>query len=87
MKNTDFLFHFPCEFPVKVMGLNNEAFKSTVISIFRKHLNTEQISSASHLSKGGKYLSITVTFVAQSRAQLDALYEELNGHDLVLMTL
>jgi hypothetical protein len=35
----------------------------------------------------GKYLSVTATFVAESRAQIDAIYRELNGHDLVVMTL
>jgi putative lipoic acid-binding regulatory protein len=39
------------------------------------------------LSKGGKYLSLTVTLTATSREQLDALYRELNAHELVLMTL
>ncbi len=26
--------HFPCTFPVKVMGLNTEAFSAAVLSIF-----------------------------------------------------
>jgi putative lipoic acid-binding regulatory protein len=39
------------------------------------------------LSRGNKYLSITVTFIAQSKDQLNTLYEELNEHELVVMTL
>jgi putative lipoic acid-binding regulatory protein len=39
---------FPCSFPLKVMGLNSEAFEHAV---------------------------------------LDALYRDLNGHELVVMTL
>jgi hypothetical protein len=45
------------------------------------------IEFASKLSSTGKYLSITATFTATSREQLDALYLELNSHELVVMTL
>ena len=36
------------------------------------------------LSNGGRYLSVTVTFTAQSREHLDAIYAELKGHERVL---
>lgn len=78
---------FPCSFPLKVMGLNTEAFEQTVRGIFQKHLGGEDIAYARQLSSSGKYLSITATFTATSREQLDALYLELNGHELVVMTL
>jgi len=78
---------FPCTFPIKVMGMNKEDFTAVVLAIFRRHLAAEQISYASRLSSGDKYLSLTVTFTAQSRGELDALYGELNAHELVLMTL
>jgi putative lipoic acid-binding regulatory protein len=48
---------------------------------------TGHIEYARQLSSSGKYLSITATFTATSREQLDALYRELNGHELVVMTL
>ena len=38
-------------------------------------------------SKHGKYLSITCVINASSRAQLDALYQELCDHPLVVMVL
>jgi putative lipoic acid-binding regulatory protein len=41
----------------------------------------------SRLSSSEKYLSIMVTFTARSRDQLNAIYQELNDHELVLMTL
>ncbi len=80
-------FTFPCSFPLKVMGLNNEAFQTAVEAIFRKHLDPSPISFATQLSSNGKYLSITATFTATSKEQLDALYRELNAHKLVVMTL
>ena len=61
-------------------------FTSAVLSIFRKHLHLDQISYASKISSGGKYLSLTITFIAQSKEQLNEIYEDLNGHELVVMT-
>lgn len=87
MENENQILKFPCLFPLKVMGLNNEAFSSAAMAIFRKHLGPDRLSSSSRTSSGEKYLSITVTFMAENRTQLDAIYEELNAHELVLMTL
>ena len=87
MKKTDCSLHFPCSFPLKVMGLNTETFAAAVTAIFDKHVDPDHISYSRRQSSGGKYLSITATFTARSKDQLDALYQELNDHDLVLMTL
>jgi putative lipoic acid-binding regulatory protein len=57
------------------------------LAIFQRHAAPNQISSSRRLSSGDKYLSLTVTFTAQSREQLDSLYRELHAHELVLMTL
>ena len=78
---------FPCSFPVKVMGPNTEAFSSTVLAIIEKHISPSHIAYSSRLSSGNKYLSLTATITAQSKEQLDALYAELNAHELVLVTL
>lgn len=87
MKKRDSSIHFPCSFPLKVMGPGTEAFALAVTAIFEKHVGPGLISYSRRLSRGGKYLSITATFTARSRDQLDALYQELNDHDLVVMTL
>lgn len=82
------LLKFPCEFPIKVMGRDDEAFERAVMAIFDRHL--EDVKGASirtRPSSSGKFLSITVTFTAESKAQLDALYTELSGHELVLFCL
>ncbi len=87
MKSTSTAFIFPCSFPLKVMGLNNDAFETAIKSVFQKHLPGASIAYTSQPSKNGKYLSITATFTATSKEQLDALYRELNAHELVVMTL
>jgi len=78
---------FPCPFSLKVMGPNSEAFALAVAAILSRHLASDQLSYSRRLSSGDRYLSLTVTFTAQSREQLDALYRELHAHELVLMTL
>ena len=79
---------FPCSFPLKVMGENTEAFHAVVEAILVKHLTAEEeILFSSRTSAGDKYRSITATFTARSRKQLDDIYRELHAHPKVLMTL
>ena len=81
------LLAFPCTFPLKVVGLNTGAFERAVRAVVRKHLGDVAVEYVARKSSGGKYLSVTATFTAESREQVDAIYRELNGHDLVVMTL
>jgi putative lipoic acid-binding regulatory protein len=78
---------FPCSFPLKVMGLNNELFEPAVKTVFETFVKTGPITYAKQLSSNGKYVSITAMFTATSQEQLDALYRALNDHELVVMTL
>lgn len=79
---------FPCLFPLKVMGLNTDGLYPAVHAILKKHVtDLDPGAFTSRLSRSAKYLSITVTFTAQGRDQLNAIYQELNEHELVLMTL
>lgn len=80
-------FTFPCSYPLKVMGPKSDAFKTTVREIVQKHLQGAPVEYDQRPSGTGKYLAITATFEATSKAQLDAIYEELNSHELVVMTL
>ncbi len=77
----DSLLEFPCEFPLKAIGREPETFEAFVVEIVRKHVPALDASlTTSRLSNGGKYLAVTVTFTAESKAQLDALYTELGSH-------
>jgi putative lipoic acid-binding regulatory protein len=80
--------NFPCVFPVKVMGVNQDDFESLVVSIIKKHatIATEEIITT-RLSRGGKFLALTVRINAESQDQLDAIYKELSAHERVLMML
>lgn len=84
----DTLLTFPCEFAIKVFGNKNDEFETTVVSIIRKHYKDLQENAISNRpSKDSKYLAITVTIQAESKAQLDAIYQELSSNPAVLMVL
>jgi putative lipoic acid-binding regulatory protein len=82
------LFEFPCEFPLKVMGRRTDDFRSLVVGIVQKHVGALDASKIEERpSKDGTYLSLTCTFTAQSREQLDALYRELTACERVMVVL
>ena len=77
----DTLFEFPTEYPLKVAGKNIPGFEKTVIEIVSRHvLDFDHATVTARESKGGKYLAVSVSFVAQSKRQLDALYQDLPDH-------
>jgi putative lipoic acid-binding regulatory protein len=76
---------FPCEYPVKVMGLNQADFHDMVVEIISRHVpGLPYESFSSRKSSGEKYVSVSVSFLADSRGQIDALYKELAENKLVL---
>lgn len=82
------LLAFPCDFPIKVMGRKEPGFAQNVMQIVLKHApDYEPASMEMRPSRQGKYLSLTVTIKARSRAQLDDLYRELCDHPQVVMVL
>lgn len=79
---------FPCEFPIKAMGHACDELEITVVEIVRRHApNLGEAAVKSRPSANGKYVSITVTINATSKAQLDAIYMDLSACDQVLMAL
>lgn len=82
------LLEFPCKFPIKAMGRALDNFDALVIGIIRKHV--PEFSDAivrSRLSRGGQYVSVTVTIQATSREQLDRIYMDLTANEQVLVAL
>lgn len=79
---------FPCEFPVKVLGVARPDFDSLVVTLVRRHVpDLGEGAVTCRTSRTGKYVSVTVRIQATSRAQLDAVYRELTTCDRVLMAL
>lgn len=82
------LFEFPCEFPIKCMGLNKPELEIAVVEIMNRHVpDLGEGAIKSRLSKEGKYRSITVTITARSKKQLDSIYMDLTSCTHVKMSL
>lgn len=82
------LIDYPAEFPITVIGKNEEGFEIFVAEILLRHfpdLDGETITS--RLSRNGTYLSVRADIVAQSRDHLRTVYKELGSHKRVLMVL
>lgn len=79
---------FPCQFPIKIMGLADQEFEGIVIGILNQHVpDLGEGAIMTKYSAGGKYLSLTATIRARSQEQLDDLYRALSGHPKILMVL
>ncbi len=88
MPDLDSVIEYPLEFPIKVMGLNRPDFAPAMIAIFRKHApDFDPETIVTRESREAKYLSLTMSIIATSREQLDALYSELSDHPMVTMAL
>ncbi len=84
----DSLLEFPCDFPIKAMGLQDNDFDSLIVGIVRRHVpDLAENAVKSRASNKGKYVSVTVTVRATSREQLDNIYLDLSACKQVLMTL
>ncbi len=82
------LLQFPCRFPIKVMGLDQDGFEAAVCALAVEHdPGFDPGTLERRPSSGGRYLGLTVTVNATSQAQLDALYRALTGHPLVKVVL
>ncbi len=82
------LLEFPCQFPIKAMGKVDIELDLLVIEIVRRHApDLDHKAVKSRPSKDGNYLAVTVTIEATSKKQLDAIYQDLTDHPLVLVAL
>jgi putative lipoic acid-binding regulatory protein len=82
------LLEFPCDFPVKVMGREADDFQAMVLELLAPHtgpIPAEKVSR--RLSRDGNFLALTIVLRAESKDQLDAVYEALSAHERVLMAL
>jgi putative lipoic acid-binding regulatory protein len=75
-------------FPVKAMGKSEDSFVELVVSLVRPLVDDfEDAEVDSRDSSGGKFRSVTITFTARSRDQLDEIYRALTGHERILYVL
>lgn len=84
----DTLLEFPCQFPIKAMGKVDIELDMLVIEIIRRHVpDLDHKTIKTRPSKDGNYLAVTAIITATSKKQLDAIYQDLTDHPLVLVAL
>jgi len=82
------LMKFPCRFPLKVIGLNHAGFEQIAVDLIRPHCPlTTRFEVSKNESRQGKYQSLTITFTAHSRQQMDDIYQSLTDSEHVVMSL
>lgn len=85
---TPSLIIYPCEFPIKIMGVMQDGFADTIaalVSQFDPEFSAAKLEMRP--SAKGNYLALTATVHATSRTQLDDLYRALSSHPMVKVVL
>ena len=82
------LLEFPCAFPIKAMGRRDDDFAQRVTDLVLEHAELWEPDAVTlNTSSEGRYLAVTVTVRAESREQLDRIYQALTDCEQVLMAL
>ncbi len=82
----DTLLEFPVAFPIKAMGRDSDEFRRAVVETVAVHAEFHPEDDVRlQSSANGNFVSVTVTFTAESKAQLDTIYQALHENELVLM--
>lgn len=79
---------FPCEYPIKIFVREDAEFLEKAMEIIERHagkLADEKVTRRA--SSNEKFVALTFTIDARSRAQLDEIYMELTARKEVLMAL
>lgn len=74
------MLQYPCEIAIKAMGLHCEDFELAVLEIVREHFpELADDAIKQRPSRNGRYLSLSITVMAEDRAQMDAVYQRLSA--------
>jgi len=79
---------FPCTYPIKVMGEQAADFTECIIEVVLRHdpgFSHESITIRE--SRGGRYISLSLTITATGLDQLQSLHEDLKATGRVAMVL
>lgn len=75
------LLQFPCEFPMKIVGVKADDFAQQLVEVIQKfdpNFNAAEVNMKE--SAKGNYLSLGVVVNATSQEMLDNLYQALVDH-------
>jgi len=84
----DSVFEFPCQFPIKAMGRDAEGFPAHVMELVAATAGPiDHDDVRIKPSRDGRYISVTITFTATSKEQLDTVYRSLTDSQRILVVL
>lgn len=87
-KNLESLIDFPCEFPIKILGKDNDVFENTVSQIMAKHHQKySEISVKKNNSKNKNYIALTWVVNVNNQDELDNIYKDLSKDKNILFVL
>ena len=79
---------FPCDYPIKVMGVATSVFQQEVLEVIHRHANpVPEHRITERASAKGNYLSVTVVIEATGEAQLKTIFRELMDQESVKLVL
>lgn len=82
------IIQFPCDFTLKIMGKAGNEFEEIALAIVKKYFPTlDAACIQKKFSKDNNYLSLSITVYAESKTQLDAVYQALSSTKEILMVL
>jgi len=86
--NNDPKIEFPCRYPIKVMGRNDEDFESLVVATMSPHTATIAAEDVTTRPSGkGTFIAVTVVITATGEAQLQAIFDGLKATGRVKMVI
>jgi uncharacterized protein len=87
-KAKETLLKFPCDFPIKVIARKVPDIDEAILAIIKKFApDAAKASCQIRPSKQNNYWAITITISAQSKTQIDNIYQALHAHPAVVMLL
>lgn len=79
---------FPCDYPIKIMGVAGEELHATVCTVMQRHAADFDASCITiRDSAQGNYRALTVTIRATGINQLQAIFTDLKTSPAVKMIL
>lgn len=80
---------FPCEgYPIKIMGYAEPRFREHVLTVIERHApGFDATRTTVRDSRNGRFQAMTVFITATGTAQLQAIFDDLKGSELVQMVL
>lgn len=73
------VYEFPCSLSIKAIGVDYDEYLQFVIDTVLDIIGNVEVSDVtSRKSAGDKYLSVTIPFTAQTREQLESVYQAIN---------